>query len=136
MLARSNVRYLIILAGINDIGYRARDHRPYGDLEVDLEWGLSQVVAQAHQEGIQVFGATLLPPCQPCIGAAGEAVRQTLIIGFEPRKSLMGSLILTAQFKTLNTHPDSGPNLIPGIKSTLMTRDIRRWRMLSICNFF
>ena len=77
VLARSGVRYLIVLEGTNDIGRFAVDHQPYGDFAQRLESGLAQLAMQAHQHGILVFGATLTP-YKDCFyySAAGDEVRQ------------------------------------------------------------
>ena len=77
VLARSGVRYLIVLEGTNDIGRFATDHQPYGDLTQRIESGLAQLVMQAHQHGILVFGATFTP-YKDCFyySAAGDEVRQ------------------------------------------------------------
>lgn len=62
VIAQSGAKYVIILEGINDIG-RLKDPHELGDKVTadDLIFGLSQLVARAHQHGIKVFGATLTP---------------------------------------------------------------------------
>ena len=79
VLARSGVRYLIVLEGKNDIGRYATDHQPYGDLAQRLEAGIAQMAEQAHQHGIRVIGATL-DPYEHCFyySPGGEAVREAL----------------------------------------------------------
>jgi lysophospholipase L1-like esterase len=62
VLAQSGVRYVIVLESINDIGGLHTPNRPEYHLTAeDLEQGLSQLVARAHEHGIQVFGATITP---------------------------------------------------------------------------
>jgi lysophospholipase L1-like esterase len=62
VLAQAGVRYLIILESINDIGGLHNPNRPDYKLSAeDLEQGLGQLVARAHQHGIKVFGATITP---------------------------------------------------------------------------
>ena len=80
VLNRSNVRYLILFEGINDIEAATRNRQPYGDLEQRLEWGLSQIAAQAHQHGILVLGATQMTDCHDytCTWPEGERVRTAL----------------------------------------------------------
>jgi lysophospholipase L1-like esterase len=80
VLAQSGVRYLIILESINDIGGLHNPNRPdYKLTAEDLEQGLGQLVARAHQHGIKVFGATITP-----YGGAGystekgEQIRQAV----------------------------------------------------------
>jgi lysophospholipase L1-like esterase len=62
VLAQSGVRYVIILEGINDIGMLHEPNMPdYHLTAQDLEQGLSQVAARAHEHGIKVLGATIAP---------------------------------------------------------------------------
>lgn len=62
VLAQPGVRYVIYLEGINDIGQVLRPSSPEKMLTVDeLIFAATQLVIRAHQHGIKVFGATLLP---------------------------------------------------------------------------
>jgi lysophospholipase L1-like esterase len=62
VLSQSGVRYVIVLESINDIGTLHDANRPdYKLTAEDLEQGLRQIVARAHEHGIKVFGATLTP---------------------------------------------------------------------------
>jgi lysophospholipase L1-like esterase len=62
VLAQAGVRYVIVLESINDIGTLHEPNRPNYKLTAeDLEQGLSQLIARAHEHGIKVFGATLTP---------------------------------------------------------------------------
>lgn len=62
VLAHPGVKYLVILESINDIGALHNPNRPeYKLTAADLEQGLAQLVARAHESGIKVFGATLTP---------------------------------------------------------------------------
>jgi lysophospholipase L1-like esterase len=62
VLSQSGVKYVIVLESINDIGALHNPNRPdYKLTAQDLEQGLSQIVARAHEQGIKVFGATLTP---------------------------------------------------------------------------
>ncbi len=91
VLAQSGVADLIVLEGINDIGWShmklpaVKDappptESPFAAESVtakDLILGLQQIVARAHEHGIRVFGATMTP----FEGAAyftsdGEKIRQ------------------------------------------------------------
>jgi lysophospholipase L1-like esterase len=63
VLARDGVKYLVVLEGINDLGF---PHLPgaFGQQEVtaqDLIAGLRQIIDRAHAHGIKVFGGTLTP---------------------------------------------------------------------------
>jgi lysophospholipase L1-like esterase len=62
VLAQSDVRYLVILESINDIGRLAHVQVPWDDVTAaQLEHGLKQIVDAAHEHGIKVIGATLTP---------------------------------------------------------------------------
>jgi len=62
VLSLAGVKYVIVLESINDIGTLHNPNRPDYKLTADdLEQGLSQIVARAHEHGIKVFGATLTP---------------------------------------------------------------------------
>jgi lysophospholipase L1-like esterase len=63
VLARAGVKYLIVLEGINDLGF---PHLPgaFGQQDVTAQQliaGLRQIVDRAHAHGIKVFGCTLTP---------------------------------------------------------------------------
>ncbi len=80
VLSLPGVRYVIVLESINDIGSLHNPNQPNYNLTAqDLEQGLSQLVARAHEHGIKVFGATLTP----YKGAGyytdrGEQIRETV----------------------------------------------------------
>jgi lysophospholipase L1-like esterase len=62
VLAQNDVRYVVVLESINDIGRLARVMVPWDDVSAaDLERGLKQIVDTAHGHGIKVIGATLTP---------------------------------------------------------------------------
>ncbi len=62
VLAQAGVKYVIVLESINDIGRLKRNNDPIDAVTAaDLEQGLQQIVARAHEHGIKVFGATLTP---------------------------------------------------------------------------
>ena len=62
VLSQAGVKYVIVLESINDIGALHDPNQPdYNLTAEDLEQGLSQLVARAHEHGIKVFGATLTP---------------------------------------------------------------------------
>jgi lysophospholipase L1-like esterase len=80
VLAAPGVKYVIVLESINDIGALHEPNNPgYRLTAEDLEQGLLQLVARAHEHGIKVFGATLTP----YKGAGyytdkGEAIREAV----------------------------------------------------------
>lgn len=62
VLALPGVRYFIYLEGINDIGQMLKPDSPERALTVDdLTLAATQLVVRAHEHGVKVMGATLLP---------------------------------------------------------------------------
>lgn len=60
VLSQAGVKYVIVLEGINDIGRLHEPNQPdYKLTAEDLEQGLAQLAARAHEHGIKVIGATL-----------------------------------------------------------------------------
>jgi lysophospholipase L1-like esterase len=80
VLAQNDVRYLIILESINDIG-RLHDLRDPDDAvtAAQLELGLKQMAESAHEHGIKVIGATLTPyESAGYYSTKGEQVREAV----------------------------------------------------------
>ncbi len=62
VLSQPGVKYVIVLESINDIGALHNPNQPGYQLTAeDIEQGLGQLVARAHEHGIRIFGATLTP---------------------------------------------------------------------------
>jgi len=62
VLAQPGVAYVIVLLGINDIGHPGSSAPDSETVTAEeIEAGLVQFVARAHEHGIKVFGATLTP---------------------------------------------------------------------------
>lgn len=80
VLSQAGVKYVIVLEGINDIGGLHNPNRPEYKLTAeDLEQGLAQLVARAHEHGIKVFGATLTPyKGAGYFTEKGEAIREAV----------------------------------------------------------
>jgi lysophospholipase L1-like esterase len=93
VLAQPGVVNLIVLEGINDLGFPHMKLRPsaggpppdnnlFADQAVtadDLIAGLRQLIDRAHQHGIRIFGATLTPfEGADYYSAEGEAIRQAV----------------------------------------------------------
>jgi len=83
VLGRLGVRVVILLEGINDIGFSRQTSaatRPHTDVSAaQIISGYEQLIAQAHAHGLLIFGATLTP----FAGArywtpAGEAKREAI----------------------------------------------------------
>ena len=81
VLSFPNVRWMIVLLGINDITFPAVPGMPPSEAVTadDLTWGLGQLVERAHTHGIKVAGATIMP-----VGGvntyteSGENIRQAV----------------------------------------------------------
>jgi lysophospholipase L1-like esterase len=80
VLAQAGVKYIIVLEGINDIGRLHEPNHPDYKLSAeDLEQGMAQLVARAHEHGILVYGATLTPyKGAGYFTERGEQIRQAL----------------------------------------------------------
>ncbi len=80
VLSQAGVKYVIVLESINDIGSLHNANRPNYNLTAeDLEQGLAQLVARAHEHGIKVFGATLTPyKGAGYFTEKGEAIREAV----------------------------------------------------------
>jgi lysophospholipase L1-like esterase len=62
VLAQAGVQYVIVLLGINDIGHPGANAPASDEVSADdMIAGYRQCIERAHEKGIAVFGATLLP---------------------------------------------------------------------------
>lgn len=61
VLAQSGVDWLLVFEGINDIGTAEATPEAQQQVAADLIAAYEQFVTRAHAQGIEVFGATLLP---------------------------------------------------------------------------
>ncbi len=65
VIARSGVRWAILLEGVNDLGVLAREApatpAQHAAIVAQLKAGFVQVVARAHAHGIKVIGGTIMP---------------------------------------------------------------------------
>ncbi len=65
VIARSGVRWTIVLEGINDLGVLTREApatpAQHAAIVAQITAGFSQVVARAHAHGIKVIGGTVMP---------------------------------------------------------------------------
>jgi lysophospholipase L1-like esterase len=79
ILSQSNVKYLIVLEGINDIGdgWKTGSTDPFPPSADDITAAYQQIITRAHAHNIIVYGGTLLPyEGAPYYSAAGDAIRQ------------------------------------------------------------
>lgn len=62
VLSQPNIRYLIVLEGINDIGHPGQGAPISEDVSAeDIIGGLKQMIARAHERNVKIYGATLTP---------------------------------------------------------------------------
>ena len=63
VLAQPGVKWLVVLAGINDIGARPEDlaHGRTSATATDIIFALTQIIERARTHGILVYGATIMP---------------------------------------------------------------------------
>lgn len=61
VLAVAGVRWLVVLAGVNDIGTAEASPSAQKQVADDLIAAYEQIVLRAHPHGIRVYGGTLLP---------------------------------------------------------------------------
>lgn len=85
VLERSGVRYLIILEGVNDLGVLTRDKpaapEQHATMVARILTGYEQMIQRAHERGIKVIGATIMPFAASGYyhpGPATEADRQRI----------------------------------------------------------
>ena len=80
VLAKANVKYLIVLEGINDIGHivTASSSDPAMTTQ-DIIRALEQIALRAHSHGIKVIGGTITP-FENCKYASpeGEKIREAV----------------------------------------------------------
>ncbi|HEX6354673.1 SGNH/GDSL hydrolase family protein [Actinophytocola sp.] len=61
VLAQSGVEWLLVFEGVNDIGTAAATPEAQQQVAADLIAAYEQIIVRAHAQGIDVYGATLLP---------------------------------------------------------------------------
>jgi lysophospholipase L1-like esterase len=137
VLAVPGVRYVVVLEGVNDIGAAKNnpDGAPRGQ---DLIAAYRQIIARAHDHGIKVYGATILP----YKGAGywsekGEAARQEANRWIRTRGHFDGVVDLDravadkADPLTMGAAYDSGDHLHPkdaGYKAMAEAVDLKLFR--------
>lgn len=124
VLALPGVKAVILLEGVNDIGFsqsKGRLNAPHSDVSAaEIVSGYAQIIAQAHAAGLRIFGATLTP----FRGArywtpAGEAKREDVnhwIMtsgGFDGVIDFAKVLAERSNPEVMNPRYDSGDHLHP-----------------------
>jgi hypothetical protein len=84
VLGQTGARFVILLEGINDIGFSQLPNSgcvaPNTDVSADqIIAGYQQITAQVHERGPKIFGGTLMPFQGPFyFSPAGEAKREAV----------------------------------------------------------
>jgi lysophospholipase L1-like esterase len=80
VLSQSGVKYLILFEGINDIGHTAQPLEPGDVITADqMILALAQMATRAHEHGIKVYGATIVPYAgAKYYSDKGEQIRQAV----------------------------------------------------------
>jgi lysophospholipase L1-like esterase len=120
-LDQPGVRDIIVLEGINDIGFSAVPPHPGTDVSAaQIIAGYRQLIARAHARGLKIFGATLLPfRGAGDYTAAGEAKRVAVNTWIRTSGAFDGVIDFDAVMRDpadplmLNPTYDSGDHLHP-----------------------
>ena len=120
-LDQPGVRDIIVLEGINDIGFGAGPPNAGPDVSAArIIAGYEQLIAQAHARGLRIFGATLLPfQGAGYYTAAGEATREAVNTWIRTSGAFDGVIDFDAVMRDpadplrLNPAYDSGDHLHP-----------------------
>ena len=120
-LDQPGVRDIIVLEGINDIGFSAVPPHPGTDVSAaQIIAGYRQLIARAHARGLKIFGATLLPfRGAGDYTAAGEAKREAVNTWIRTSGAFDGVIDFDAVMRDpadplrLNPAYDSGDHLHP-----------------------
>jgi lysophospholipase L1-like esterase len=120
-LDQPGVRDIIVLEGINDIGFGAGSPNP--DLEISAAQiiaGYQRLIAQAHTRRLRIFGATMLPfQGAGYYTAMGEATREAVNTWIRTSGAFDGVIDFDAAMRApadplrLNPAYDSGDHLHP-----------------------
>jgi len=121
VLSQPGVAWVIVLIGINDIGQTAAGNPDYA-APTEIEAGLTQLAARAHEHGVKFFAGTLLPFKGAKDGYYSdekEALRQTVNKWIRQNKSFNGVVDLDKVMQDpsdpaeLRPQYDSGDHLHP-----------------------
>ncbi len=122
VLCQPGVRYVVVLIGINDIGFSATPGFQNEDVSAQrIIAGYRQLIARAHQLGLTIYGATLTPfEGADYFTPAGEAKRQAVNRWIRTSGEYDGVIDFDRALRDA-THPtrfapafDSGDHLHPG----------------------
>lgn len=123
-LRQPGVRAIIVLIGINDINFAAMPARagldcdaPHTEVNADaLVRGYQRLIAQAHQRGVKIYGATLTPASLP---PEREAIRTAVNASIRSSRAFDGVIDFDAALRdparpdVLQRRFDSGDHIHP-----------------------
>ncbi len=119
-LDQPGVRDVIVLEGINDIGFSADRYSGTDIRATRIIAGYEQLIGEAHARGLRIFGATLLPfEGAGYYTAAGEATREAVNTWIRTSGAFDGVVDFDAVMRDpadllrLNPAYDSGDHLHP-----------------------
>ncbi len=122
VLAQPGVRYVVVMEGINDIGFSMfSDYKSQDVSAAEIIAGQRQLISRAHDAGLRIYGATLTP-YQGCnyYSVAGEAKREAINRWIRTSGAYDGVIDFDAVVRD-PAHPtrflpkyDSGDHLHPG----------------------
>ena len=132
VLVQSGARYLIVLLGINDIGY------PGAVTPDEIIAGHRQIIDRAHAMGLKVYGGTLTPFQGVPAGALLHGRWRSTAPGRQPMDQDQQGLRRGDRFRQGDTRPEQSEprSFRPTTAATICTRTMpatRRWPMPSTC---
>jgi len=140
-LDQPGVRDIIMLEGINDIGFTARLPDPRAHISAaQIIAGYQRLIGQAHARGLKIFGATLLPfQGAGSYTAAAEATREAVNTWIRTSGAFDGVIDFDAAMRDpadplrLNPAYDSGDHLHPNDAGYQAMADVVSPAMLRPC---
>jgi lysophospholipase L1-like esterase len=130
VLAVSGVRWLVVFAGVNDIGAADATQAAQRQVAGELCTAYEEIAAKAHTAGIAVYGATLTPfgGSQPYDDPAGhrEAARQAVNAWIGPAAGSTPSSTSTRRYATRVLLSGSAPRWTAATICTLTRRATAR----------
>ncbi len=119
-LDQPGVRDVIVLEGINDIGYSADPNTGTDISAARIIAGYERLIAEAHAVGVRIFGATIMPfQGAGYYSVAGEATREAVNTWIRTSGAFDGVVDFDAVMRDpadplrLNPEYDSGDHLHP-----------------------
>ena len=131
-LRQPGVRSVILLVGINDINFPSMAPRagldcddPHTPVTADLLLrGYRRLIAQAHQRGVRIYGATLTPASLP---PEREAIRTAVNDAIRSSHAFDGVIDFDQPCATQRTRTGSSAVMTAAIISIRAMRVIQRW---------